>query len=261
MASAPLVNFLLVRLFQGQAGSAAERARVFARRRSVLDVVRQDAARLTAQLGSKDRAKLDEYLTGVRELELRIDALANAPTCEAERPDPVTAFPDTVRTLIDLTVLAFQCDLTRVASFMLANAASNLTYPFLGITDGHHQLSHHQGNADSLTKLRTIGAWEVEQFAYLVGRLKAVSDANGPLLDSSAVLFSSEIEDGDAHRHTNLPVLVAGRAGGALQPGRHVVYAGGPPLANLYVALLNALGAPTASFGDDGTTPLPGLSG
>ena len=245
------------RLFQGGDASlsAAERERRRRQRLSILDAVREDAARLRLRLGPSDRHKLDEYLTGVRELELRIAATGNG-VCEASEPEEPADHPARVRAMIDVIVLAFRCDHTRVVTFMQGNAGSNQTYPQLGVFDGHHQISHHQGDPTKLGWLEAIDRWEIEQFAYLLQQLHAIQEPGGSLLDSALVFFSSEIEDGDAHRHTNLPVLVAGRGGGASLPGRHVRYATEQPLANLFLGMFQAYGISRPSFGADGTAPL-----
>jgi len=247
------------RLFQGPDAqlSDAERARRRAERLSILDAVGDDATRLRIDLGASDRHKLDEYLSGVRALELRVENLASA-ACQVAEPGEPADFPARVRAMADLIVLAFQCDVTRVVTFMAANAGSNQTYPDLGVYDGHHQISHHQGDPTNLANLTLIDTWEVEQLAYLIGRLVAVQEPGGSLLDSTIVFFSSEIEDGDAHRHTNMPILVAGRGGGALVPGRHVRFSTSPApsVASLFLTFLAAFGIQDASFGDDGTSPL-----
>jgi hypothetical protein len=245
------------RLFQGAEvqlpPDELERRRLL--RLSVLDTVTEDANRLRLELGSSDRQKLDEYLTGVRALETRIQT-ATTSQCEATEPADPADLVERVRTMSDLMVTALQCDRTRVITFMELNAGSNQTYPWLGVLDGHHQISHHQGNTANFAQLRTIDIWEVEQFVYLLQRLASVQEPEGSLLDSSLVFFSSEIEDGDSHRHTNLPVLLAGRGGGAVTPGQHLRFTGNPPLANLYLTVLRAFGIQDATFGSDGTAPL-----
>lgn len=246
------------RLFQGRDASLSpeERERRRIERLSVLDAAGDDARRLRLELGGEDRHKLDEYLSGVRELELRLQS-AGGGACEASEPADPANFRERVRAMADLIVLALRCDATRVVTFMQGNAGSNATFPWLGILDGHHQISHHQNDPTMLAQLRTIGTWEVEQFGYLLGQLGSVAEpTGGTLLDSSIVFFSSEIEDGNAHRHTNLPVLVAGRAGGALLPGRHVRFANNTPIANLYLTFLRAFGIQDSTFGADGTSPL-----
>jgi hypothetical protein len=238
--------------------SAAERAKEKLYRTSILDTVKGQATTLNGKLGTSDRAKLDEYLTGIRELEEKIQAIDTAPACSAsDRPPGGLPLPEHVQAMLDLTVLAMQCDASRVVSFMLGNAGSNRSYPFLEVPEGHHELSHHQDNPTNFEKLTIIDTWEVEQLAYLLGRMKATPDGEGQtLLDNSLVFFSSEIEDGNSHAHVNLPVIVAGSAGGAINPGRHVVYDDQPPMANLFTTMLNALGVEQETFGDDGTGPL-----
>jgi hypothetical protein len=124
------------------------------------------------------------------------------------------------------------------------------------VNDGHHQISHHQNNPGNHAMLQAINAWEVEQFAYLLQQLAAIPEPGGSVLDSALVFFSSEIEDGDAHRHTNMPVLLAGRGGGSVQPGRHLRWSSEQRLADLFLTVLQAFGIPRASFGMDGTAPL-----
>jgi hypothetical protein len=245
------------RLFQGADAqlSAEERERRRQLRLSVLDAVREDASALRLELGATDRRKLDEYLTGVRELELRVEATGGA-ACVATEPEPPDDFRERVRAMLDVIVLAFRCDVTRVITFMQANAGSNQTYPWLGVDDGHHQISHHQGDPTNHAMLQAIDTWEVEQFAYLVGQLAAIPEPGGSVLDSSLIFFSSEIEDGDAHRHTNMPILLAGRGGGAVQPGRHLRWSSERKLADLFLTVLLAYGIQRPTFGMDGTAPL-----
>ena len=245
------------RLFQGAGAllppAELERRRLL--RLSILDTVTEDANRLRLELGSSDRQKLDEYLSGVRALELRVQNIDTS-QCEATEPADPADFVAVVGAMTDMIVLAFQCDRTRVVSFMQSNAGSNQTYPWLDVFDGHHQISHHQNNPANLAMLRTINTWEVGSFASLVARLAAIQEPGGSLLDSSLIFFSSEIEDGDAHRHTNMPILLAGRGGGAVQPGRHLRFTGSPPVANLFLTVLRAFGIQDATFGQDGTAPL-----
>lgn len=250
------------RLFGG-VDPRATREQIERRRRyhrSILDFVKEDATRLTGKLGPTDRAKLDEYFTGVRELERRIATADEVGSCDAGEAPTGGELPDQVRQMNDLMALAFQCDLTRFATFMLGNGGSNRPFPFLNVFDGHHQISHHQNNPANHAQLQVIDTWEVEQFAYLVGRLKAIEEGDGTLLDQCALYFSSEIEDGNAHRHQNMPILLAGKAGGALRPGRHIVFRERPPVSNLYVSLIRAMGGQADEFGDDGTGPLGELA-
>jgi hypothetical protein len=227
---------------------------------SVLDTMLADATALSRRLGMRDQQKLDEYMTGVRELEMRMQGTGSGPACDpGARPSSDQTYVDHVKLMHDLTVLAFQCDVTRFATFMLGNAGSNRSYDFLGVSGGHHELSHHQGDAAKNAALTTIDIWEVEQFAYLLSRMDAIDEGGQSMLDHSVVFFSSEIEDGDSHSHFNMPILLAGSANGAFTPGRHVTFAGEQPVANLFVSILQAFGLPDTTFGDDGTGTLSGL--
>ena len=229
-------------------------------RQSVLDFVLEDATRLQAKMGPTDRQKMDEYLNGVRELERQIDLTAAQQCDPGERPDRPDEFQDTVAQMLDLTAIAFQCDLTPVATFMLGNGGSNRAFPFLGIAEGHHQISHHQGAAANHQKLETIDIWELGQLARFLGRLAAIEEGDGTALDNAVVFFSSEIEDGDSHSHFDMPILLAGGAAGQVNGGRYLRYPGGrqggPSVANLFVTLGQLCGADVQSFGDDSTGPI-----
>lgn len=246
------------RLFSGASPglSAEARARRKAMRLSVIDQVSGQTSGLMKTLGGGDRARLDEYLTGLRELERRIESASSELPAGCEpmpRPGTAADVPELVRQMTELTVLALRCDLTRVVSFMLGNAASQRVYRHLGMDSGHHELSHHQGNPTKHAALQVIGTWEMELLAHLIRRLAEVQDVDGsPLIDSTAVLWSSEISDGDKHNHDDLPVIVAG---GGLGGGRHVV-ATGRPLADLYLGIAASLGVSLDRFGDDGRWPL-----
>lgn len=251
------------RLFAGvDPGQTAEEiARRQMLRTSVLDVVLDQANDLHTNLARSDQAKLDEYLTGVRDLEKRIADLGQSVCVPPQEPATELDFPERVQIMNQLMVTALQCDMTRIITFMLGNGGSNRSFEFLGVQGAHHELSHHQGSTTNLGRLRTIARWEVEQLADLLMRMQAVEEADGStLLDNSLVFFSSEIEDGDSHSHFNLPVLLAGRGCGAVTPGRHLRYASNEPIANLFLAMLHASGVEADTFGDDGTRPLPGLS-
>lgn len=252
------------RLFAGADADASARERERRRRlhKSVLDVVANDARVLQSKLGRTDRAKLEEYLSGIRELEVRMEAAAQAARCEAagERPAQPAGFPEHVALMNELMALALQCDATAVITFMLNNSATQRNFAFIGASGAHHELSHHQGDPEKLKAVEAIGRWEIAQLAALLDRLAAVARPDGTtLLDETLVLFSSEIGDGDTHAHHDLPVLLAG-GGGGLTMGRHLRLGSEVPLANLYMALLERFGAPVSTFGDDGTQALGGLS-
>ena len=248
------------RLFAGFDPQATQEEREQRTRlkRSILDYAIEDTTKLQGKLGSRDRSKLDEYLTGVRELETRIGDLDPASRCGVpDRPEGTFNVTQKAQIMSDLMVLAFQCDLTRIQSFMLSNAGSGRQYDFLGITEGHHQISHHQSLQANYDMLRTINLWEMQQFAYLIEALKAAPDGidGENLLQNTVVFISSEISDGNRHNHDDMPILLAGQCGGAFNTGRHVRY-NDDPVANLFISMLDAVGAPTQSFGDDGTGPL-----
>jgi hypothetical protein len=247
------------RLFSGIDAGESGRALLARRRRkqSVLDFVREDARELSARIGARDRERVDEYLTGLRELELRLDAGGKIGECAIGDPGALEhgRIEERARAMLDLMIAAFQCDLTRIITFMLASSASGRAYPFLGVKDGHHEMSHHDDKPERLDALRAIASWEVAQFAHLVDRLSRIDEGDGSALDNSILLFSSELSDGNRHDHVDLPVIVAGRGGGALGTGRHLRFEGGK-LADLHLALLAAMGVNAPSFGIDGAQPL-----
>jgi len=239
--------------------SVAEIAKRQLYRTSVLDGTIEEATALGAKLGRTDRLKLDEYLTSVRELEVRVAGPVNV--CRpGDRPASGLSFAARARAMSDLIAIAFECDLTRVATFMLGNAGSSAAHTQIGITESHHELSHHMMAQSNLDKLQAIETWEMGEVAYLLGKLRAIDDGDGQTaLDNTVLFCSSEIEDGDAHRHTNLPVLIAGGGGGTIATGVHKRLAGGPPMANLMISLMTGIGKPMSTFGTDGTGLLPGI--
>ncbi len=233
--------------------SAEARARRATQRKSILDFVSEDARQLSPKLGTSDRRKLDEYLSSVRDLERRIER-----TEKDSVGLPKDKFLEEVsgdrqahiRMMYDLLVLAFQTDTTRISTFVVAHDGSNLAYPQIGVRDGHHDLSHHQNDPEKKAKIAQINRFHVEQFAYFLRRLKETPDGTGNLLDSSMVMYGSGLADGNQHAHHDLPILLAGRGGGTLAPGRHVRYAKDTPLANLDLDLLDRMGAHQERFGD-----------
>jgi hypothetical protein len=224
-------------------------------RASVLDSVREDAKELSGKLGGRDKQKLDQYLTGVRDLEKRI-ARAEALTPavlpdDVSRPEGVPAdLTEHIRLLCDLMVLAFQTDSTRVCTFMLGREGSEQKYRMVGVNEGHHSISHHQRKQANLDKLKAINTYLVSQFAYLTGKLKAVPEGDGTLLDNCMIAFGSAIADPNRHAHHDLPVLLVGRGGGTVKPGRYVRYKDETPLNNLWLAMLERFGAKADKLGD-----------
>jgi len=214
-----------------------------------------DARRLQRELSGKDTNKLDEYLTGLREIEQRIERaerFKRSPDFEAVQPDGIPgAYQEHIRLMMDMLVLAFQTDSTRIATFMLAHDGSNRSFREIGVSDGHHSISHHQNDAEKLERIAKIDLFYTQQLAWLMQRLQAIKDTEGgTLLDNSMILYCSGIADGNRHNHDNLPVILAGHGGGALSPGRHLALGAKTPMTNLYVSLLQRMGVQTESFGD-----------
>ena len=212
--------------------SAADVAKRQAYDKSVLDYVTADATSLNAKLGKTDQMKLDQYLTGVRALELQLTSTAAMASCmKGTPPTSNPDFPTHVKQMLDTMVLAFQCDATRVISFMLGNAVSQQTYPFLmangaPISRGHHDISHHNGDPTSIAQLIAINTWTFQQIAYLLTTMKGIPDGAGGanLLTNSAIFISSDISDGNMHNHDDMPIILAGHGGGSLKPGTHIRY-------------------------------------
>ncbi len=242
------------RLFGGDDNTPETRAKRATYRKSVLDVVAGDAAKLKDKLGETDRRKLDEYFTSVREIEQRIEqAEANLKNSRPDFEIPKGIPKDGrehLRLMYDLLMLAFRTDSTRVATFMVGNAGSNKTYPMVDVKEGHHELSHHRNEKDKLAALQRIDQFQIEQFAYFLKQMKSVKEGEGTLLDHSLLMFGSGLGDGNAHSHHDLPILVAGRANGGVKPGRYLKLAKETPLNNLFLSCFDRMGAASESFGD-----------
>jgi hypothetical protein len=244
------------------AGAPGERKKNLERRRqeqrSILDFALEDARAMQRRLDSQDRAKLDQYLTGVREIEKRIERAEQFGDVDpaVETPPGVpTAYEDYIQLMFDLLVLAFQTDSTRVATLMLAHDGSNRSFDQIGITEGHHDLSHHQNRPDWVAKVADIDLWYVRQFARFLEKLRTTQDADGQsLLDNAMIVYGSGNADGNRHTHHNLPIILAGGGGGTLTPGRYVQH-GSKPLTNLFLSMAERLGVRDLErFGDsDGT--------
>jgi hypothetical protein len=235
-------------------GPDALRAQRDAKRKSVLDFVREDAGDLQKKLGADDRRKLDEYFAAVRDIEQRIVRAEKLPPVKAPdlaKPTAVPAvFEEHIRLMGDLMVLAFQADVTRVCTFVLANEGSNKPYPFIGVPEGHHDLSHHENNPKKKEKIRDINKFHITQLAYILGKLKGIKEGDGTLLDHCMIAYGSGNSDGNAHNHDNLPVLVAGKGCGTIASGRHIVYPRNTPLNNLWLAMLERMKVGLPSLGD-----------
>ncbi len=254
------------RLFGSQVrkGTPAEQARRQLYDRSILDFVREDARQLHAQLGMNDRRKIDEYLNSLRELERRIQradvTLDSQPLPSPSRPTGIPKdLREHLRLMLDLMALSFQADATRICTFMFANEASNRAHHFLSVPDGHHDLSHHGNDPKKHEKIKAINRFHVEQFAYLLGKLKAMPEGDGSLLDNTMIVYGSGISDGDRHNHDDLPILLAGKGGGTIKTGRHIRY-DSQPLNNLYLSMLDRMSVKIDRHGDS-TGRLPRLDG
>lgn len=246
-------------------GSAADRAesrtKRDAQRKSILDLVADHARQMRKRLSGSDRQKLDEYLDGVRTIEQRIDQPQDEfHLADDLKPPPgiPTDYGQHVQLMGDLMTLAFQTDQTRICSFMLANAGSGKTYPTLGISEGHHYLSHHQNDKEKVAKIAKINRYHIELLAYVLQRLDNTAEGDGTLLDNTMLVYGSGISDGNRHQHHDLPILLAGGGCGALNMGRHVVYPTETPLMNLYLSMLHKAGVSVDSLGDS-TGVLRGL--
>jgi hypothetical protein len=235
----------------------------------LLDRVLGQAKKLRSQVGTGDQRRIDEYLDIVRSLEGRIEragdpgrsawkprgsvAAAPAPT---ERPRDHT---EHVRLMLDMTALAFQTDTTRIGTFMFGNSVSGQNFRFLeGVTNTHHEISHHAKDPEKLRQYHLINRWHIEQYAYLLRKLREMKEGEKSVLDNSMVLFASALSDGNSHNPHRLPLVLAGRGGGRIATGRHEVHADDTPAANLYVSMLDAFGTPVERFADS-TGPLPGV--
>jgi hypothetical protein len=230
------------------------RARRAEYRKSILDLVRQDTQKLVGTLGASDRRKIDEYLYAIREIETRIASAEKenrqiTPPIEKPAGIPID-FRDYAKLTCDLLLLAFQTDLTRISTLMFAREGSMRVYPEIGIPDPHHPLTHHRNNQDWIEKVARINTLHVELFTYLLDKLKTTKEGDGTLLDHSMIVYGAGISDGNRHNHENLPVVLAGRGDGSLKPGRHIVYKPGKPMTNLYLTLLDCMGAQPEKIGD-----------
>ncbi|MHC4876888.1 MAG: DUF1552 domain-containing protein [Planctomycetota bacterium] len=239
----------------GEGGSASERRADLRRRASLLDSVTEEIRRLQNTLGPADRAKVGEYLDSVREVERRIQkaeaSTQENPLPDLDRPTGVPAsYAEHAKLMFDLQLLAFQGDITRVITFQLARETSNRTYPEAGVTDPHHPLTHHGGDAEKIAKVAKINRFHVSLFADFLQRMRSVPEGDGTLLDHSLYLYGSGMGDPNVHDHQNLPILVAGGAAGKMQGGRHIRFDKPAALANLHLTLLDKVGVALDSFAD-----------
>jgi hypothetical protein len=253
------------RLFGGKAdedSAASGQKALF--RQSILDFVREDASRLTRRLGASDRSRMDEYLTSIRELELRLQKPAPALNADVaaglQRPDGIPQnFREHYRLMADLLALAFQADVTRISTLIFGVEGSRRVFPEIGVLEEHHGLTHHKGDVEKIEKVAKINVFHAGEFAYFLGKLKSIREGDGTLLDNSMILYGGGCADGNRHSHFDLPVMIAGSGGGHFATGQHVGFERNTPIANLYLNMLDALGVDEPSFGDS-TGRLAGIT-
>jgi hypothetical protein len=225
--------------------------------KSVLDFVLDDARTLAREIGTRDREKLDQYLTSVREVESRIQRAENSPSRvpASERPAGIPdSYREHIRMMFDMITLAFQTDATRMITFVMGYDGSNRAFPEIGVPEAHHQLSHHRGNPDTLEKIGRIDLFYTEQLAWFLERLRSIPAAEDrSLLDASMIVYGGCISEGNQHFHSNLPIVLAGR-GGSLQPGRRLQVSDPTPMCNLHLALAQRMGVNLNRFGDSNGT-------
>jgi hypothetical protein len=248
----------------GDGGSAAARQAQIRSEGSILDSVREEARRVASSLGHGDKTKLAEYLDSVREVEQRIQNAETEPH-EIELPDRPTDIPDSfdahTKLLFDLQVLAYQADITRVFSMVMSRELSTRTFVNIGVPEQHHGVSHHRNDPELIAKKAKIDVYQAQLCAYFLEKLQAVPDGDGTLLDQSLILYGGGMGDGNLHRHSDLPTLMAGKLGGAFKTGRHLKYKLDTPMANLLLTILDSVGAPIDKLGDStGRLPLEPLS-
>ena len=247
------------RLFGGQSEKSTRRARSVREkyRKSVLDFVLEDAKELHRKLPAVDQRKLDEYLYSVRDVEKRLAGadrlrLSEDGVPDYPRPSGVPReLGQHAELMLDMVALAMQTDSTRILSFMFTNAGSNRSYPEIEVSQGHHSLSHHGKSEEKQANIAKINRFQIDRFSYLLKRLDSILEENGKtLLDNSMLVYGSGISDGDRHNHDDLPIIMAGKAGGRIRTGRHIRYKNGTPLCNLYLWMMKQMGVSERRFGD-----------
>ena len=245
-------RFVFERLF-GSGDNAEERAARSREDRSILDGLTQEIARLRRALGARDGVKLSEYLDAIREVEQRIvkGEAGNRDLAVPERPVGVpNTFREYAELMFDLQVLAFQADITRVSSFLMARENVNRSYAEIGLPEAHHSMSHHGNNPDKMADFSKLNTYHVETLAYFLKKLQAIPDGDGTLLDHAVVLYGSGMSDGNTHNNFNVPVVVVGGRDQQIKGNRHLKYPKGTPLANLSMSLMDKFGVNVERFGD-----------
>ncbi|MGE0105306.1 MAG: DUF1552 domain-containing protein [Blastocatellales bacterium] len=244
------------RLFGAEDLSLAPEVRARRRqyRKSILDFVRDDTASLARNLGPSDKRKIDEYLFAVREIEKRIELAEKEnrqidPGIEKPAGIPMT-FSEYVNLMFDLQAIAFQSDLTRISTLMVGREGSMRVYPEIGIPDPHHPLTHHRNDAGWIEKVKQINHFHIQLLARHLNNLKGIREGDSNILDNSIILYGSGLGDGNRHTHQDLPILLAGRGAGQIKPGRHIRFAKGTPVTNLYLSMMDTMGVHEEKLGD-----------
>ena len=250
----------------GTSGSTDPEVRLarMRRDRSILDLVGAELAGLGRIIGPGDRVKVEEYLEALRDIERRIAMAEDQNTRELPVVDQPVGVPndyrDHARLMMDLLALAYQTDLTRISTFMLAREVSGRAYPEIGVSDSHHPLSHHQDEPAKLQRLHQVNEYHLQQFAHLVAKLDALPEGDGTMLDSTLFLYGTGISDSNTHFHDDLPIALVGGKNAGIKGGRYIRYPADTPLANLHVSILEKLGVEVEAFGDS-TGKLDRLTG
>jgi hypothetical protein len=229
------------------------KARQELERKSILDYVLGDAKQLSSKLGAADNRKMDQYLTSIREIERRIDAAAksNVKVPDGVSPPPMFEdFQQHIHLMYDMIILALQTDSTRIFTFCQSHEGGNRAYPFAGVNDGHHDMSHHNNDPVKLAKCAKIDLWHAQQFAYFMEKITAVKEGNGSLLDNCMIVYGSGLSNGSRHLPTDLPIILCGKGGGTITSGRAIAAPKDTPLNNLFLSFLDRMGAPTERMGD-----------
>jgi len=245
------------KLFQklfGAGDTADERVRIAHENRSILDLVSDEANDLKRSLGLRDKAAVDDYLETVREIERRAQQLEHRDLSKVELPDAPSGIPsrfdEHIALMFDLIALAYQANMTRVVTFMMAAEVSNEPYNFIGIPDAFHPLSHHANNPTKMANLAKVQAYNTGAFAKFAARLQSMPDGEGNMLDNSILLFGSNMSDSNLHNHFPLPTAIVGGGAGKLKGNRHLRYPDKTPIANMHLTILDRIGVPMESFGD-----------
>lgn len=246
---------LFERLFgDGAILTPEERARQAKDRQSILDFVMADTKKLQTTLGPTDRRKLDEYMSSIREVERQLEK-AEKDNKQIDpgmdKPYGVPAdFAEHFKLMTDMMLLAFRADMTRVITFMVTHEGTSRAYREIGIPDGHHPCTHHQGKPDLIEKVSQINEYHTKQLAGFLEKMKATPDGDGTMMDNSMLIYGAGLSDGNRHLHEDLPTLLIGRGGGSIKPGRRVVYRRETPMCNLHLNLMDIMGVPIDNFGD-----------